>query len=77
MVERGQRRSMWAKRRSCRRLVDERTALRRVATLVATALADRVYSFDGDTLTARVVSSGGPARVEGARRPVRTSRVTS
>ncbi len=94
------------------RLVDEQTALRRVATLVASgvtdldlvaavtseiaqlfgadratalrwdgdsvrvigdwtadgvpmALADRVYSFGGDTLTARVVSSGGPARVEG------------
>src|SRR3954451_12179130 len=92
-------------------LVDEQTALRRVATLVASgvtdldlvaavtseiarlfgahratalrwdgdsvrvigdwtadgppmALADRVYGFGGDTLTARVVNAGGPARVE-------------
>ncbi len=93
------------------RLVDEQTALRRVATLVAagasdvdlvaevtseiaqlfgadraaalrwdgdtiriigdwsvevapTTLEDRVYSFGGDTITARVVKSGAPARVE-------------
>jgi signal transduction histidine kinase len=93
------------------RLVDEQTALRRVATLVASGatdldlvaavtseiaqlfgadratalrwdgdcvrvigdwtaagqpmtLADRVYSFGGDTLTARVVGSNSPARVE-------------
>ncbi len=93
------------------RLVDEQTALRRVATLVAagtsdvdlvaevtseiaqlfgadraaalrwdgdtiriigdwnvagapTTLTDRVYSFGGDTITARVVNSAAPARVE-------------
>jgi signal transduction histidine kinase len=95
------------------RLVDEQTALRRVATLVATGAsdlelvaqvtseiaqlfganratalrweggtirvvghwgtddtpitaADRVYTFGGDTLTARVIESGSPARVESA-----------
>ena len=100
------------KEEELQRLVDEQTALRRVATLVASGvtdvdlvaavtseiaqlfaadratalrwdgdsvrvigdwtadgapmtLADRVYSFGGDTLTARVVSSGAPARVEG------------
>jgi signal transduction histidine kinase len=93
------------------RLVDEQTALRRVATLVAAGasdadlvatvtseiaqifgahrasalrwdgdsirvigdwsadgvpmtLMDRVYPFGGDTITARVVHAGGPARVE-------------
>src|SRR6266545_728544 len=29
-----------------------------------TTLEDRVYSFGGDTITARVVKSGAPARVE-------------
>jgi signal transduction histidine kinase len=95
------------------RLVDEQTALRRVATLVAKGagdvelvtavtsevaqlfgaqrasalrwdgdtirvigewsepegsmtLADRVYSFGGDTITARVVGAAAPARVESA-----------
>jgi signal transduction histidine kinase len=93
------------------RLVDEQTALRRVATLVAAGasdvdliaavtaeiaqifsahrasalrwdgdsirvigewsadglpltIMDRVYPFGGDTITARVVNAGGPARVE-------------
>ena len=96
-----------------RRLVDEQTALRRVATLVASGaddvdlvaavtsevaqllgahratalrwdgdtirvigdwssdgapmtMIDQVYAFGGDTLTARVIGSGGPARVESA-----------
>jgi signal transduction histidine kinase len=96
------------------RLVDEQTALRRVATLVATGAseielvaqvtseiahlfgadratalrwegdairvvghwsseetpittADRVYTVGGDTLTARVIESGSPARVESSK----------
>ena len=112
MVERGHGLLDAGKEEELQRLVDEQTALRRVATLVAggatdidlvaavtseiaqlfaadratalrwdgdsvrvigdwtadgvpMSLADRVYSFGGDTLTARVVGSGTPARVEG------------
>jgi signal transduction histidine kinase len=111
MVERAHRLLDQGHEEELQRLVDEQTALRRVATLVAggatdidlvaavtseiarlfgahratalrwdgdsvrvigdwtddgkaMTLADRVYAFGGDTLTARVVDSGGPARVE-------------
>jgi signal transduction histidine kinase len=112
MAERGHGLLEAGKEEKLQRLVDEQTALRRVATLVATGatdldlvaavtseiaqlfgahratairwdgdcvrvigdwtddgkamtLADRVYAFGGDTLTARVVGSSRPARVEG------------